>query len=702
MERNHGYCDRVVAVGCNSSIKAALVMLIFVSLSLAQPFQPNLKSYPLPSNGGVPFAIITGPDGALWFTLDNGLRAQPQVARMTTSGSLTLFSSPFGSSQNPATLGSQMAKRADSTVWFTIGFHDGTAALGGVNMSGVFWQVPLPAGVIADSIAVGSDGSIWFTEASRLYIGRLTPAGQIIEYPLPAGLKGSLNITVGSDGALWFTEWFDSSSLPYTGHIGRITTAGQITQYSIPTPNVEPAGLVTGPDGALWFLEGSKIARVTTSGVFTEIDATGLHPYYLSMASSPDGALWMWAQDTAGNNMFVRVTMDGSLAVSGPLPFLFANEITTGPDNNLWFTGVVNSQFAIGQIILPAGGPVTTRTVTGTPGTFSWYTSPVVVALSASDPGSPVVASYFNIDGGPYQKYVSPFTVSGDGTHSYSYYSVDAAGRTETPNSQSVKIDATKPISLVQPFPSAFGVLVFGVNVAASDAASGLSSISLYVSDNGAPFTLSATQSVFGNAIATIFQQFGTCGHRYGYYSLATDMAGNQENPKSSAEAITPPSVPSSGVAALPAKTSLLNFPIRWSGVSNCGAIRSYTVYVSDNGGPFTPWISQTTATQATFAGIAGHTYGFFSIAIDSAGAQEPMKTAAEAATQIVSGTLSADVNGDGKVDCTDVAIVKAALGKKTGQAGFDARADVNHDGIIDVRDLAIVTQALSAGTVCS
>ena len=59
------------------------------------------------------------------------------------------------------------------------------------------------------------------------------------------------------------------------------------------------------------------------------------------------------------------------------------------------------------------------------------------------------------------------------------------------------------------------------------------------------------------------------------------------------------------------------------------------------------------------------------------------------------------DLNHDGHVDCTDVAIVKAALGKKTGQAGFDARADVNGDGVVDVRDLALVTQQLPTGTVC-
>jgi streptogramin lyase len=59
------------------------------------------------------------------------------------------------------------------------------------------------------------------------------------------------------------------------------------------------------------------------------------------------------------------------------------------------------------------------------------------------------------------------------------------------------------------------------------------------------------------------------------------------------------------------------------------------------------------------------------------------------------------DINDDGKVDCSDLAIVRASLGKRTGQPGFDARADVISDDVVDVRDLAFVAQRLPAGTHC-
>ena len=60
------------------------------------------------------------------------------------------------------------------------------------------------------------------------------------------------------------------------------------------------------------------------------------------------------------------------------------------------------------------------------------------------------------------------------------------------------------------------------------------------------------------------------------------------------------------------------------------------------------------------------------------------------------------DVDGDGVVNCTDLAIVKASFGKRTGQVGFDVRADLNRNGIVDINDLALVSRTLPVGTSCS
>jgi uncharacterized protein (DUF2141 family) len=49
------------------------------------------------------------------------------------------------------------------------------------------------------------------------------------------------------------------------------------------------------------------------------------------------------------------------------------------------------------------------------------------------------------------------------------------------------------------------------------------------------------------------------------------------------------------------------------------------------------------------------------------------------------------DVNGDGKVDMKDIAIVAAAFGSTPSSPRWDPRADVNGDGKVNMLDVAIV-----------
>jgi hypothetical protein len=97
-------------------------------------------------------------------------------------------------------------------------------------------------------------------------------------------------------------------------------------------------------------------------------------------------------------------------------------------------------------------------------------------------------------------------------------------------------------------------------------------------------------------------------------------------------------SPPTSAVNPLPATTPSTSFPISWSGTDGAGSgIASFNVYVSDDGAPVQPFLTGTTETSTTFAGQAGHTYAFYSVAIDNVGLVQPTPTAAQAATHIVS-----------------------------------------------------------------
>src|SRR5260370_28737820 len=118
----------------------------------------------------------------------------------------------------------------------------------------------------ANDITTGPDGAIWFIEiipniqSGTLVgkIGRITPAGQISEFPVPTR-SNLLGITAGPDGNLWFTEL-------QSGKIGRITPTGTISEFPLPTSESTSAFITTGPDGAIWFPERiSNIAHLPSS-----------------------------------------------------------------------------------------------------------------------------------------------------------------------------------------------------------------------------------------------------------------------------------------------------------------------------------------------------------------------------------------------------------------------------------------------------
>jgi hypothetical protein len=94
---------------------------------------------------------------------------------------------------------------------------------------------------------------------------------------------------------------------------------------------------------------------------------------------------------------------------------------------------------------------------------------------------------------------------------------------------------------------------------------------------------------------------------------------------------------PSSHVNPLPA-TQPQTFTVTWQGDDGSGSgIASYDICVSDNSGPFNPWLSDTTQLSSEFTGTIGHTYSFYSIATDNVGYVEEAPPAADASTTVVS-----------------------------------------------------------------
>jgi len=94
-------------------------------------------------------------------------------------------------------------------------------------------------------------------------------------------------------------------------------------------------------------------------------------------------------------------------------------------------------------------------------------------------------------------------------------------------------------------------------------------------------------------------------------------------------------SSPTSQVLPLAGTQSTTDFEVHWSGTDIDSGIRDYTIFVSEDGGVFIPWLINTTDTSGTYSGVDGHTYAFYSVAQDQTGNVEDAPTIPDATTQV-------------------------------------------------------------------
>jgi hypothetical protein len=99
---------------------------------------------------------------------------------------------------------------------------------------------------------------------------------------------------------------------------------------------------------------------------------------------------------------------------------------------------------------------------------------------------------------------------------------------------------------------------------------------------------------------------------------------------------ITPPT---SQVDPLPATETSANFTVSWTGADVGSGLQNFSIYVSDSGGPYTEWLTQSLGLSATYSGVFGHTYSFYSIAEDNVGNVEAAKASPDTSTQLVQPT---------------------------------------------------------------
>jgi streptogramin lyase len=291
-----------------------------------------------------------------------------RLARLTLAAAAVLVAVPLASPAYAAagttteySLGTANAfpgaitKGPDNNFWFVE-----AGKIGRITPAGVITEFALPAGHSAKSITVGPDLNLWFTEPSNGMVGTMKVDGTLLhEYLLPGNrgygtaVSRPQQITKGPDDKLWFTQTIFSRSLARTvgGQIDRMDTSGALLdQFPLPSGNTKstttvPDGITAGPDKNLWFADTQqgRIYSITTGGTLSQPIQVP-HGSPAAIAFGPDGNLWLTANFFgAGGSRVDRMTIAGAFTeVSVPADSTTNGDsvgaITAGPDGNMWFT----------------------------------------------------------------------------------------------------------------------------------------------------------------------------------------------------------------------------------------------------------------------------------------------------------------------------------------------------------------------------
>lgn len=298
--------------------------------------QPRfLHEYTLPL-GAYPASIVSGPDGALWFSTYPYFTNHPPIdlgiGRITTSGRYRFFL--IGDGTYDLTVGS------DGKLWFTNPYTSPNT-VGSLTTSGKVVQYSVPSGGLTESIAADAGGNLWYTAfGANPDIVRIDTSGATVAtYSTPNA--SATKLAPGRRDSMWFDEAGNRSL------VGRVNTLGVMHEHKIGGPAYIPGGMAFGPDDRMWIADCTYAAAATPSFVVTLYPLPNTNSCIYDIIAGPDGN--MWATDGERGEI-VRISTAGAMMeYPVPTPSMIPFGITVGPDGNIWY-GEIQQQTDVSKI----------------------------------------------------------------------------------------------------------------------------------------------------------------------------------------------------------------------------------------------------------------------------------------------------------------------------------------------------------------
>jgi len=297
-----------------------LLVLMAAALpsSAAHAAAPEIVDFAVPT-GGIT-GIAQAPDGNIWYA-GFATGGAPQLGEIGPEGPISeieALGTPYGG----------LAVGWEGDVWF-----GGRRSLTRFNPASGFSKVSIPPGGYPETaIAPARGGGVWFA-ISRESPGpgavvRATASGKVTEYVLPhreAGLQGMVET---ADGSVWFVESFGNA-------VGRLSPRGEITEYPLPGER-RAEDVAADPGGGVIFTEGvAGIGRIDSTGHRTQVGPT--HTFAEKVTVTADGTVW-FTLELARHGRLGRLGPAGAFS-EVQLPHLGASpvDVLAGAEGNVWF-----------------------------------------------------------------------------------------------------------------------------------------------------------------------------------------------------------------------------------------------------------------------------------------------------------------------------------------------------------------------------
>jgi virginiamycin B lyase len=215
------------------------------------------------------------------------------------------------------------------------------------------------------------------------------------------------------------------------GTVPTFAKAGSFKSFRIPSDNSQPRHITLGSDGNMWFTESrldfGKIARVDARGNITEFElsqsAQSSQPD--DIVSGPDDALWFTGPSGFPDAFIGRLTTAGQFTGFAPecdptfgCGSIVPNGITSGPDGNLWFTESLRDaivkltpegRFTFYPIPIPEGGLAAEPSgITVGPDGALWFAEFHGNNIGRIDPKKGTITEFGPATGGPYRIAAGP------------------------------------------------------------------------------------------------------------------------------------------------------------------------------------------------------------------------------------------------------------------------------------------------------